>query len=174
MRMTSCLTWRNSLSRLRKSSKKPRRRPTGGIIPGCALPHRAALPVNRRRTLLCLVSVAAGIAGAVRGGVNGVAFDEYGGAVLSPRMEGGACLYGGYDVFRAFVNPAMLGYQKRTWEVGAATAGTCGPRCPGVCVRVVSCRRGKGSVLAAESKESMFESAQSMSRPRASSDCGGV
>ena len=37
---------------------------------------------------------------------------------LSPRMEGAGFAYGSYDVFRAFVNPAMLANQPRTWEIG--------------------------------------------------------
>ncbi len=38
---------------------------------------------------------------------------------LSVRQQGAGGLYGSYDVFKPFVNPAMLIYQPRTWEVEA-------------------------------------------------------
>jgi len=38
---------------------------------------------------------------------------------LSARVQGGEPLYGGYDVFFAFENPALLARQPRKWEVAA-------------------------------------------------------
>jgi TolB-like protein len=39
---------------------------------------------------------------------------------FSARQSGGGALYAGYDIFRAFVNPALLSRQANTWEVGVA------------------------------------------------------
>jgi len=38
---------------------------------------------------------------------------------LSVRQQGAGGIYGSYDVFKPFINPAMLIYQPRTWEVEA-------------------------------------------------------
>jgi len=37
---------------------------------------------------------------------------------VSVRQQAGGSSYGTYDVFKAFSNPALLGYQGQTWEVG--------------------------------------------------------